>query len=86
MNTRPTVTEALDDLAVPTVLVTVPRGLQNETPGLYPPAHLAALLARYPAVDHVAWPEFNRYTVVLSRPGAARLADLVAAQLSLSVA
>lgn len=86
MNTRPTVTEALDALAVPTVLVTVPRGLQNETPGLYPPAHLAALLARYPAVDHVAWPEFNHYTVVLSRRGATRLAELVAAQLTLAAA
>ncbi|MBD3756943.1 MAG: alpha/beta hydrolase [Microbacterium sp.] len=86
MNTRPTVTEALDALGVPTVLVTVPRGLQNETPGLYPPTHLAALLARYPAVEHVAWPGFNHYTVVLSRPGAARLADLVTAQLALAAA
>ena len=86
MNTRDTVRDALNALTTPTTLVTVPRGLQDEIPGLYPPVHLAAQLAAYPSVAHVAWPEFNHYTVVLSRPGAARLADLVTAQLALAAA
>jgi len=82
MNSRPTVREALDALSVPTMLVTVPRGLRDETPGLYPPAHLAGQLKAHPSVAHVAWPEFNHYTVVLSRAGADRVAALVEEQLA----
>ena len=85
MNTRDTVRDALDALTTPTTLVTVPRGLQDEIPGLYPPVHLAAQLAAYPSVAHVAWPEFNHYTVVLSHAGADRLAALVEEQLAASV-
>ncbi|MBF4560633.1 alpha/beta hydrolase [Microbacterium sp. VKM Ac-2870] len=81
MNTRSTLRDALDVLSVPTTLVTVPRGLQDETPGLYPPAHLAAQLQACPSVAHIAWPEFNHYTVVLSAAGADRLAALVEEQL-----
>ena len=85
MNTRSTVADALGSLTTPSTLVTVPRGLQDETPGLYPPAHLAAQLRAYPSVAHVAWPEFNHYTVVLARAGADRLAALVEEQLGASV-
>ena len=85
MNTRSTVRDALEALTAPTTLVTVPRGLQDEVPGLYPPAHLAALLRTYPSVAHVAWPEFNHYTVVLSHAGADRLAALVEEQLAAAV-
>lgn len=81
MNTRSTLRDALDVLRAPTTLVTVPRGLQDEAPGLYPPAHLAAQLQAHASVAHIAWPEFNHYTVVLSLAGADRLAALVEEQL-----
>jgi len=83
MNLRSTLRDALDAMSAPTTLVTVPRGLRDETPGLYPPEHLAAQLRAHPAVSHVAWPEFNHYTVVLSRAGADRLAALVEEQIAL---
>ncbi|MBB4138849.1 alpha/beta fold hydrolase [Microbacterium invictum] len=60
--------------------VTVPRGLQNEAPGLYPPAHLETLLATYPSVSHERWDGFNHYTVVMGAEGAQRVAALIARQ------
>lgn len=83
LNTGATVRDALAALTCPTVLVTVPRGLQNETPGLYPPAHLAELLHTYPTIEHRYWPQYNHYTVVLSAAGGRQLADLATEQLAL---
>ncbi|MBY6060892.1 alpha/beta hydrolase [Microbacterium esteraromaticum] len=77
MNTGSALPDALAALSVPTLFITVPRGLQNETPGLYAPAHLADLLQRYPAVDHVHLDDLNHYTVVMSPRGAIALAHLV---------
>ena len=81
LNLGSTLTEALARLRVPTTFVTVPRGLQNETPGLYPPAHLAALLTRFPQVQHVALDDLNHYTVVMSARGAAALGEVLRAEL-----
>lgn len=82
MNTGDVLPEALRELAKPTLFITVPRGLQNETPGLYPPAHLERLLAEYPAVRHVHLDGLNHYTVVMSARGAAALAELVRPELT----
>ncbi|MFT3799434.1 alpha/beta fold hydrolase [Microbacterium sp.] len=68
---------ALDAGAHPVEFVTVPRGLQDEEPGLYPPEHLAALLARHPSVSHERWDGLNHYSVVMSPAGAERVAALV---------
>lgn len=83
LNTGTTVRDALAALARPATLITVPRGLQNESPGLYPDTHLLGVLVDNPTVAHERWPEFNHYTVVLSRAGADRLAGVVTAQLAL---
>jgi len=69
-----TVPDALAGLRHPTSFVTVPRGLQGEEPGLYPSAHLEALLAAHPDIAHERWDEFNHYTVVMSDAGGRRLA------------
>lgn len=82
MNTGTALPEALAALSAPTLFITVPRGLQNETPGLYAPAHLEKLLAAYPTVRHVHLDDLNHYTVVMSRRGAAALGELVRAELS----
>lgn len=82
MNTTTTVADALADLDRPTVLVTVPRGLQDEPPGLYPPQRLEEALRAHPAIAHERWDGLNHYTVVLSAGGAARLAPLVRAELA----
>lgn len=82
LNTGTTVTDALAALRHPTRFLTVPRGLQNEEPGLYAPDHVAALLASYPAVRHERWEGLNHYTVVMSEPGARRVAAAVREELS----
>jgi pimeloyl-ACP methyl ester carboxylesterase len=75
MNGGTALPEALAGLRHPTRLITVPRGLQNEPPGLYAPAHLDQLLTAYPGVEHERVDGFNHYTIVMSPAGA----DVVAA-------
>ncbi|MCR2811550.1 MULTISPECIES: alpha/beta fold hydrolase [Microbacterium] len=77
MNSGPTLPAALAALAHTTVLLTVPRGLRDEVPGLYPPPHLRAVLDRMPQVRHHRIDGFNHYTIVLSRDGAAAVAGHV---------
>ncbi len=82
MNTGTALPEALAGLQHPTRLITVPRGLQNEPPGLYAPEHLARLLAEYPAVEHERIEGFNHYTIVMSPGGAEVVAAAVREELS----
>lgn len=84
MNTTSTIADALDALAHPTVFITVPRGLQDEEPGLYAPGRLPGILAAHPTLVHERWDGFNHYTVVLSEGGAQRLAGVVQQQLALA--
>lgn len=86
MNTTTTVVDSLAALSRPALLITVPRGLQDEAPGLYPDEHLRGLLAAYPDIAHERWEGFNHYTVVLSASGAARIAAAVERELSLATA
>lgn len=81
MNTGSTLPDALSALSKPTLFLTVPRGLQNETPGLYAPEHLARLLETFPQVRHMALRDLNHYTVVMSHRGAEKLAPLLRAEL-----
>lgn len=84
MNTSTGIVDALDALACPTVFVTVPRGLQDEPPGLYPEAQLDELLPRHPHIVHERWPGLNHYTVVMAPEGAERVAALLTDQLTLA--
>lgn len=81
MNTGTTLPEALAGLSHPTVLITVPRGLQNEEPGLYPPDHLADVLARLPQIEHHVVDGLNHYSIVMSDEGAAAVAGHIRAAL-----
>lgn len=81
MNTGTALPDALAALQKPTLFITVPRGLQNETPGLYAPAHLQKLLGTFPQVRHVRLEDLNHYTVVMSRRGADLLTPLVRGEL-----
>lgn len=85
MNTGVVLGEALDGLAGwgrPVVFVSVPRGLRDETPGLYAPAHLGRMLERYPTVRHTPLPDLNHYTVVLGARGAALLGEVLRAEIA----
>lgn len=72
---------ALAALRHPARFVTVPRGLQNETPGLYAPAHAERVLAANPEVRHTALDDLNHYTVVLSTAGADAVAAIIRGEL-----
>lgn len=69
--------DAVTALSHPTLFITVPRGLQNEQPGLYPTAHRENLLAAHPDIRHLHLDGLNHYTVVMSERGALALAPLV---------
>lgn len=76
MNTGSALPEALaalGDWGRPVLFTTVPRGLQDDTPGLYPPAHVESLLPQFPSVRHLELPDLNHYTVVLGTDGAAAI-------------
>lgn len=60
----------LDAVRQPIRWVVAPRGLMNETPGLYPPVVVEQMAQRYPV--QVAWvADLNHYTVVLAEEGIA---------------
>lgn len=84
MNTGTGLRDALDSLAEwgrPVTMISVPRGLRDEMPGLYAPEHLERMLERFPVVRHVALPDLNHYTVVMGERGAAALGEVLRAEL-----
>lgn len=70
------VTAALDALAHPTPVLRAPRGLLDGDP-LYPPGSLQEAARRWPALRPAEVPDVNHYTVVMSGPGAAAVAEAV---------
>ncbi|TDN92593.1 alpha/beta hydrolase [Microbacterium sp. BK668] len=82
MNTGTALPDALARLRHPALLITAPRGLLNEPPGLYPPAYLARLLPAHPGVDHVRVHDRNHYTIVMSERGADAVAPLIRRELA----
>lgn len=79
LNSGSAVVDALAGLAHPARLLTVPRGLMNEEPGLYPADHLAGLLPGITALDHERLADGNHYSVLLDEDLAARVADAIRA-------
>lgn len=77
LNAGTAVRDAFAVLRHPALLVSVPRGLQDEEPGLYASERLPGLLAGHDTVRHVRLDGLNHYTVVMSAAGADALAPLV---------
>lgn len=83
LNTGSTLTDALARVAGPdavraegqpsVLFCTVPRGLQDEEPGLYAPDHVERLLAQHPVLEHHRFEGLNHYSVVMAEHGAAVL-------------
>lgn len=69
--------EALASLHVPVDFLRAPRGLLNETPGLYPDAVLAAALEAAPGIQVHDIDDVNHYTIVMTDEGANRVAPIV---------
>jgi pimeloyl-ACP methyl ester carboxylesterase len=82
MNTGTVLPDALAGLEHPARLVTTPRGLQDEPPGLYAPEHLERVLAGHPEIVHERVDGFNHYTIVLTPTGADVVAGVVREELA----
>jgi pimeloyl-ACP methyl ester carboxylesterase len=65
---------ALSNLSSPVSLITAPRGLLNETPGIYPPSEIERWRAELPALAIREVPDVNHYTIVMGAAGAADVA------------
>jgi pimeloyl-ACP methyl ester carboxylesterase len=63
----------------PRVFLHAPRGFADDPPGLYPQPTVDAYAERWPDLEVRPVPEVNHYTIVLSRRGAAAIADAVRA-------
>jgi pimeloyl-ACP methyl ester carboxylesterase len=70
-------TEALAKPMPPRVFLHASRGFADDPPGLYPQATVDAYAAQWPDLDVRHVPDVNHYTIVLSRRGAAAVAQAV---------
>lgn len=69
--------EALASVRVPIDFLRAPRGLVNESPGLYPDAVLSAALEIAPGIRVHDVEDVNHYTIVMTDAGADRVAPIV---------
>lgn len=72
---------ALSGLRTPVDFLRAPRGLLNETPGLYPAAVIDRSLALLPGLRVHEVADVNHYSIVMAPAGAARVAAQVAGAL-----
>lgn len=68
---------ALRQVHQPTTVLRAPLGLQAEPPGLYAPGVLQTFTADIPQLRIVEVPDVNHYTILMTRPGADRVAEAV---------
>ena len=69
--------DALDAPMPPRVFLHASRGFADDPPGLYPQPTVDEYAARWPDLDIRHVPDVNHYTIVLSRRGAAAVAQAV---------
>lgn len=65
---------ALGDLRRPVSILTAPRGMLNQTPGLYSPSEIERWRAELPTVTFREVPDVNHYTIVMGAAGASAVA------------
>jgi hypothetical protein len=71
------VVASVAELRHPATLLTAPRGLQNETPGLYSPAEIDEWRAALPSlvIEEVA--DTNHYTIAMTARGASVVGEKI---------
>lgn len=82
LNTGTALAEALEQLDHPALLLTAPRGLLDQVPGLYPAAWLDAQLPIVPNLRTIEVEDVNHYTILLAERGAERVASWVREELA----
>jgi lipase len=65
---------ALAGLSQPVSLLTAPRGLLNQSPGLYSPSEIERWRVELPALTVREVPDVNHYTIVMGAAGASAVA------------
>ena len=78
--------EALARLRHPTLLLTAPRGLLDETPGLYEASRLDEMLPSLPTVTAREVEDVNHYTITMGERGAKAVAQAVSDALQVDLA
>ena len=73
--------QALARLRHPTLLLTAPRGLLDEAPGLYEADRLAEMLASLPTVTAREVDDVNHYTITMGERGAKVVAEALRVEL-----
>ncbi|WP_284254177.1 alpha/beta fold hydrolase [Pseudolysinimonas kribbensis] len=66
--------QTIDAIRAPMRLLWAPRGLLNETPGMYTGTELARWRERWPAIAMREVDDVNHYTILMSARGAAEVA------------
>ena len=84
MNTGTALVDALGRMRHPALLLTAPRGLFDETPGLYEASRLATMLESLPRVVARTVEDVNHYTITMSEAGARVVAEAVTEELAAS--
>lgn len=86
LNTGTAIVDALGELQHEALLLTAPRGLLDQVPGLYERERLASLLEGMPRLRAREVEDVNHYTILLSEEGAAAVAAAVTEELTASAA
>lgn len=73
----PAVNAAVERVSTPTTWAWSPRGLLDQTPGLYPPEYVAETETRLAHVKALEAADTNHYTVLTGEAGAGLVADSV---------
>ncbi|MEM8924612.1 MAG: alpha/beta fold hydrolase [Actinomycetota bacterium] len=75
----PATSSAIERVSVPAVLLWAPRGLLDQTPGLYPPDVVAAAADALAHLTETMVADANHYTILVGDAGADRVAEAVVA-------
>lgn len=73
----PDSSSALTRIETPTILLWAPRGILDQTPGLYPEDLVEEAAGRLPHLDTRLIADTNHYTIAVGDAGAAAVADAV---------
>ncbi len=82
LNSGSALTGALARLRHPALLLTAPRGLLDEAPGLYASGRLAQMLTGASMISAREVEDVNHYTITMGARGAAAVADAVRTELA----
>ncbi len=73
----PTAAAAIERVTAPTTWIWCPRGILDDSPGLYPPDYVEGRTSQLAHVMSLLVDDTNHYTIVVSDHGAGAVADII---------